>query len=134
MRSIRCAGAQVRILDVVESSDEIARLAFEDDLPARHHQNAVGDLQRLVDVLLDEQDRHALVGGRADRAQQAIDDHRRETERELVDEEYAAAARETTSQREHLLLATREEADAAFEMRLELGEQRERTIEVAPAD
>ena len=43
-------------------------------------------------------------------------------------------AGEAASQREHLLLAARQQADAAFEMRLELGEQRQRAIEVAAAD
>ena len=38
------------------------------------------------------------------------------------------------AEREHLLLAAREQADAAFEMRLELGEQRQRAVEVAAAD
>ena len=46
----------------------------------------------------------------------------------------AALAGEAAGQREHLLLATRQQADAAVEVRFELGEQRQRTIEVAPAD
>ena len=85
-------------------------------------------------MLLDEQNGHALVGGRAHRLQQAVDDHGRETERELVDEEHAAATGEAAREREHLLLATGQEADAALEMRLELGEELQCTIEVAPAD
>jgi hypothetical protein len=85
-------------------------------------------------VLFDEEDGHALVGRRAHRSQQAVDDHRRETERELVDEQHAAAAGEATREREHLLLPTRQQTDAALEVWLELGKQRQRTIEVAPAD
>ena len=46
----------------------------------------------------------------------------------------AALPREAARQREHLLLAARQQPDAAIEMRFELGEQLDRAIDVAAAD
>ena len=132
---IRCAVAQVRVLDVVEAVDEIARAR----LRARSFPSSSRARGRRPDNALwmccsTSRTADAVVGRRAHRAQQTVDDERRETERQLVDEQEAAPAGEAPSEREHLLLATRQQADAALEVRFELGEQRQRTVDVAPAD
>ena len=54
--------------------------------------------------------------------QQTFDDHRREPERELVEEEQARPAGEAARHREHLLLAARQEPDAPSAQLCELGE------------
>ena len=59
--------------------------AVEHDLAVRQHVAAVGDLERQLHVLLDEQDGTAtLVGERPHHRQQPLDDHRGEPQAELV--------------------------------------------------
>ena len=103
--------------------DEVAGLAFERDRSSRHHEHPIGDRQRLVDVLLDEQDRRAVVGRGAHRTQQTVDDERSKAERQFVDQQESALAGEAPGEREHLLLAARQQPDAAVEVRFELREQ-----------
>jgi hypothetical protein len=64
-------------------------------------------------VLLDEQDaRSRSQRVRAHDRQQALDDHRREAEAELVEQQQARLAHEGAPDGEHLLLAPGEQADA----------------------
>ena len=77
------------------------------------HVAAVGDLEREVDVLLDQQDGTLLfLGEAADDGQQRLDDHRGEPEAELVEQHQPRRARERPCDREHLLLAAREQPGA----------------------
>jgi hypothetical protein len=57
---------------------ELVRRSLEHDLPVRHDNTAVGDVERELDVLLDEQDGGAAgIGGvGADDREHALDDHR----------------------------------------------------------
>src|SRR4029450_12817454 len=54
----------------------------------------------------------ALLRSRAHDRQQALHDHRREPEAQLVEEQELRLARERTRDREHLLLAPGERADS----------------------
>ena len=86
-------------------------------------------------MLLDEEHPDtSLLGCFANRLQQAGDDERGQAERELVGEEENGLTGERACEREDLLLAAREEAAPASEERLELGEQAEGDLVVAPAD
>jgi hypothetical protein len=79
-----------------------------------HDDAAVGDVERELYVLLDEQDAGAGVGGvGAHDREHALDDHRRKAEAELVDEEQSWSARERAREGEHLLLAAGEQPGAA---------------------
>jgi len=66
----------------------------------------IGEVERRRDVLLDEQDAHALlaIDGAHD-AEDLAGDERREPERGLVEEEQARPQHERAPDREHLLLA-----------------------------
>ena len=97
---------------------------------------AVGDLEREVDVLLDEEHAApALLCELADDGQELLDDQRREPEAELVEEQQLRPARERARDREHLLLAAREEPDAPPLELLQLREVlvRERDVELLAA-
>src|SRR5262249_17742464 len=54
--------------------------------PAFEHVGAVGEAERDVDELLDQEHAHSLRGRLLQCGNQPLDDHRREPERELVDE------------------------------------------------
>ena len=60
--------------------------------------------------LLDQEHPDALRGDGLDRRHEALDDHRREAERELVDEHDLRLGDEGLGEHHHLLLATREQA------------------------
>ena len=84
---------------------------------------AVGELERELDVLLDEEDAGAGVGCvGADDREHALDDHRCESEAELVDEEQPWPAGECAREGEHLLLAAREQPGATVAQFAQLGE------------
>ena len=76
------------------------------ELAVRQHVAAVSDLERQVDVLLDQQHRGPVGRGELPHhGQQALDDHRREAEAELVEQQQPRAPAERPRDREHLLLA-----------------------------
>ena len=72
---------------------------------------AVGQIQRQIGVLLDDQETDAI--GPVDRAQDfenVGDDQRREAERGFVEQQQAGSQQQRARDREHLLLASRERA------------------------
>jgi hypothetical protein len=72
---------EVRALEVADLAADLCRSAGEDNASALHDENAVGDLERALNVLFNEQDPDPPVVGRgADGSQHAIDDERREAE------------------------------------------------------
>src|SRR4051812_4004040 len=116
-----------QILDGVLYRAEVARqdqlvIAPEDFGALVHHQFAVGqhvatigDGERNLDVLLDEQHRAStLPRVLGDNRQQSFNDDRRQAERHLVEQQQPRSASESTSQREHLLLTTGQQADASI--------------------
>jgi hypothetical protein len=80
----------------------------EADLALLHEVRRVGQGQRDVDALLDEDDRRPLVADGAHDFEELLDDHRRQTEGELVDHEHLRFGKEGHAERQHLLLATRQ--------------------------
>jgi hypothetical protein len=98
------------------------------------HVAAVGQLQRHVHVLLDQQ--HAGPGARgvlAHHRQQAADDHRGEAEAHLVEHQQPWLAGQGAGDREHLLLAARHQPGLAVLERAQRGEVVERGAGVARA-
>ena len=93
---------------------QVLRLALQHDLAVGEDVAAVGDRQRELDVLLDEDDAAAaLLRVLADDRQQALDDHRRQAEAQLVEQQKPGVAGERPPDGEHLLLAAGEQAAAA---------------------
>jgi hypothetical protein len=71
------------------------------------HVGPVGDCERHVDVSSHEHDRGPdVVGDLLEYAQHALDDHRRQTEAHLFDQQEPWPACQRPPEGEHLLLAT----------------------------
>jgi 3-oxoacyl-[acyl-carrier protein] reductase len=106
---------------------QLGRRAVQDDLAVREHVAAVGDLERQLDVLLDQQHRAAaLLRVAPDDRQQALDDDGREPEAELVQQQQARAAGERAGDGQHLLLAAGQQPDRPRLQRLQGREVLER--------
>ena len=82
--------------------------AREADRAALHEVGALGQGERDVDALLDEHDRNAFISQPANQRQQLSDDHRRQTQRQLIDQQHARLGNERHPEGEHLLLAAAE--------------------------
>src|SRR2546428_623634 len=97
--------SEVRASDGVVPA-ELGRRPRHDDAARLEEVGVIGEVERRRDVLLDEQDAHALlaVDGAHD-AEDLAGDERRESERGLVEEEQARPQHERAPDREHLLLA-----------------------------
>ena len=106
-------------------------------LPVREHVGPVGERDRALRALLDEQDRDAAVADLRERREDRVDEGRREAERRLVEEEHVGRGDERAADRELLLLAAGERAGLAVaevgEHREELVRRRERVRAVAAA-
>ena len=91
--------------------------------------------ERVVHVLLDDQQRRAGVADRLERAVHLVDDDRRETERELVGDQQPRLLDEHARERQHALLAARERAGELLAPLTEPREQLVRLVErgVRPA-
>ncbi len=76
--------------------------------------------------LLDQEHADAVRGDSLERRHEALDDDRREAERELVDEDDLRLRDEGLGEHDHLLLATREQARRDAPALLELREELER--------
>src|ERR671927_565860 len=108
---------------------EILRRPLRVDRAHAHEVRAVADAKRLVDVLLHEQDRHALLVAQPDdQVEHEPDELRREAERRLLEEQEPRPRHERPRDRELLLLAARErgcgELEALPEDREELEQPR----------
>ena len=68
---------------------ELATRARVGDLALHEHDRVVGDRERVVHVLLDDQQRRPAVADRLERAVHLVDDDRREPKRQLVGDEQA---------------------------------------------
>ena len=79
-------------------------------LAVREHVRPVGERDRALRALLDEEDREPAVADRAERREHEIDDRRRQAERGLVEEQDARPRDERARDRELLLLPARERA------------------------
>src|SRR5262245_36255755 len=107
------AAPEIELADILVTAQPLRR-AVEDDAAVLDHVAVVGDLERDLSVLLDEQDGGArLFADRREAAHQLLDDERREALRELVDEQQLRVTGECRADREHLALAAREIAGLA---------------------
>ncbi len=89
----------------VGSLEQLGRRPAEPDLAALHEVRPLGNGQRDVDALLDQDDRRALARASRRRSAASADDHRGEAERQLVDQQHGGLDDERHAEREHLLLA-----------------------------
>src|SRR5262245_55146641 len=88
---------------------ELAGGTVVPDLPLLEHVHAVGEIEREPDVLLGEQDRQPMGFELPDLLLQVLDDERREPLRRLVEQKQLRITHQRARDREHLLLAAREE-------------------------
>src|SRR5918995_2224709 len=93
---------------------------------------AGGDLERHVRVLLDEQERGALLVDLADDLEDPLYEQGRETHRGLVEEQEFGAAHEGAADGEHLLLAAAHGASLLLRALFEAREELEDAIHVLP--
>ena len=122
---------EVGRFEVAELVAQLVGGAEEDNFTVAEHDDPIGDVERVGCVLLDEDHADTLVGRGAHRVQEAAYDEWREAERQLVDEQQPRSGRQGTREREHLLLAARQQTGATPEQRPELREQVERHVHVA---
>ena len=101
--------------------------AVLDDIGARR------DLERLHDVLLDQQDRHALAVELADQREHLLDQQRRQAQRGLVEDQQARLGHHAAPDRQHLLLAARQRAGRLRHALAQPREGREDALEIAGA-
>src|SRR6266851_387542 len=101
---LRTTGSHRNRLEQSRSVTIVGSGPFEDHLPTLQHVEPVADLDRAVNVLLDEQDRDAAPAQAFDRGEDIVDDHRCESFRRLVDQQELRFADEHACHREHLLL------------------------------
>src|SRR5690348_3355219 len=103
--------------------------AFEDDAAVAHHVAALGDLQRDRQLLLDEQDRDAAPAQLLQILADQLDDLRCQPLGRLVDHDQVGVAHQRAAQRQHLLLAAREDARFGVRALLQAREQAVHVVE-----
>src|SRR5262249_40715267 len=84
--------------------------AAGDDRSRLQHVAAARSLERIARVLLDEKNTRAGAIDRLDRAENVLDDHRRESERRLVETNEVRFGHDRAPEREHLLLTAGQRA------------------------
>ena len=82
---------------------------------SRRH-DIVGDIECLVGVLLDQDHGHPIAGGGARDIEQAIHQSRRQSERQLIAQQDPRLVAQRQGEREHLLLAAREQPGSPLAM------------------
>src|SRR5919109_3560193 len=113
-------------------ADELLRRPLRLDAPDPHQVRAVAARERLVDVLLDEQDRHPLLVAEADdQLEDEPDELRREAERRLVEEQELRPGHERPRDRELLLLAAGERGRRQPQALAQDGEELEQPLAAA---
>src|SRR6266478_4879640 len=115
--------AEIELLDVGMGAQALGR-AVEHDLAVLHDVAVVGNLQCDRGALLDHQDGDAELAANVDQAaEQVAHHHRRQSKRELVDQQQARSADDGACQGEHLALAAGEEPTNPAPQLAELGEE-----------
>ena len=95
------------------------------------HIGAVGKLEHHVDVLLDQKYREGGLAHHApEQLEETVDDDRGQTEAHFVDHQELGSSHEGSGQREHLLLASRQQAGPAVQQPREYRKPAEDGIEV----
>jgi hypothetical protein len=118
----------------VQPGAELGPGTADDDVAAAHHVAPVRDLQCQPYVLLDQDDRAALVGGRPDGSQQPAHHQRGQPHGQLVDQQDPRLAGQGPGQRQHLLLTAGQQAAADVQPLTQLGEQRQGSRDADTAD
>src|SRR3954453_18667286 len=121
--------SQVGGLDPLVGAQRVRAVA-DRDVPRLEHVAAGGDVERVVGVLLDEQDRRPLLVDLADDLVDLVDDHGRQPERRLVEQQQARAGHQRPAHREHLLLAAGHRAALLLLALLEAREERVDAVDV----
>src|SRR5947207_5943432 len=97
---------QVKLADELVVVELVGVAAFEGDLAVHDDVAAIGDADRLVEILFGHQDGQLeAVLQLLDLVDRAVDQDRREPDRWLVDHEDARRRHQPAGQRQHLLLA-----------------------------
>src|SRR6266511_3626268 len=109
---------------------ELAARSLEPDVPGLDHRPALRDLERLVQVLLDEENGDARAVELRDRAHHLLDEERRQAEARLVEHEQRGLPHDRPPDGAHLLLAAGEAACELPAPLREAGERREDLLEV----
>src|SRR6058998_3813238 len=100
------SGAQEGVADdLAQLVGEVLTRPFAAYLPAFDHVEVVRDLDRLGDVLIDEEERHTSRPRRDEFVIYQVGDPRREAGRRLVHEQQRRIVHELLRQRQHLRLA-----------------------------
>ena len=81
------------------------------------------DAERHRGILLDDEDRRALLVDRADDVEHLVDEHRRQAHRRLVHQQQLRPRHQRAADRDHLLLAARQRAGILVEPLLDAREQ-----------
>src|SRR3954469_22741060 len=121
--------AKVR-LPHLRVAEELVAGARADGPPVHQDEGAVRHVQRLRDVLLDEEHGHRRLPDRGDDPEHLLDDDGCEAERRLVEHEQGRLAHQPPPDGAHLLLAAREGPAQLPLSLLQPGEQREDPFEV----
>src|ERR1700682_97767 len=116
-------------LDLVVGEQFLAA-ALQRDLSRLEHVAAVGDAQRLIHVLLDEQHRHSLSVDLPDGDENGLHQERRQSQRRLVEKEQARVGHQPARDGQHLLLAARERPGQLPDALAQAGKEREPPLEV----
>src|SRR6266446_2403798 len=120
--------AEVRALHVLVV-EEVAAGSGEHDAAVLEHVAAPGQGQRLAGVLLDQQDRGALVVDLADDPEDLLHDPRGQLERGLVQYQQARARHERAADGQYLLLVARYGAGGLAALLSQDGEEPEHALE-----
>ena len=94
---------------------------------------AVGDLQRLAHVLLDQQHRQALAMQAPDQREQLLHQQRRQAQRGLVQDQQPRLGHQAAGDGQHLLLATAHRAGLLGQALGQPGEDRQHLVPVGSA-
>src|SRR5262249_26076265 len=113
--------------------EQLAAGTGERDQAVDHDIAAVGELERMERVLLDQEYRELVLAVElTDGGENSFDQKRREAERGLVEEKEPRAAHERARDRQHLLLAARERSAALAQPLFEAGEKAQKPPEGPP--
>src|SRR5215471_3560941 len=119
------SGTQQRIAhDGVELVGEVVPRALPTHFAALDHVEVVGDLHRLVDVLIHEEDSHTLVAYGEELRIHLLHDARRQPRRGLVHEEEGRLCHQLLGKGEHLGLTAGERRGAAAALLAQAGKGR----------
>src|SRR5689334_16244327 len=89
----------------VRIGEQLVARAGEDDLALLEDVAAVGDAQRLMQILLHQQHADAAFVDRLDQLEHFLRDERHQAERRLVEDDQARLGHQAAGNGEHLLLA-----------------------------